>query len=166
MLKHRGLFRLRQVRKNAVGSGENTHRAGGTLPTMLYRTFRATASLSSRGAFNTFEQRRIQLYLSCLLLGMLLTVIDGVQAVGAASGMPAAPGVVSPQTERPFVLVLTFRGAVTPVLRQYLSAAIEDAQVEGAEAVILRLDTPGGSVVVTKQITQERQLHICAITFL
>ena len=155
MLKHRGLFRLRQVRKNAVGSGENTHRAGGTLPIMLYRTFRATASLSSRGAFNTFEQRRIQLYLSCLLLGMLLTVIDGVQAVGAASGMPAAPGVVSPQTERPFVLVLTFRGAVTPVLRQYLSAAIEDAQVEGAEAVILRLDTPGGSVNVTKQIVQE-----------
>ena len=51
--------------------------------------------------------------------------------------------------------MLTFRGAVTPVLRQYLSGAIEEAQVEGAEAVILRLDTPGGSVQVTKQIVQE-----------
>ncbi len=83
-------------------------------------------------------------YLSCLLLGLLLTAIDGVQAARLS------------QSERSsFVLVLTFRGAVTPVLRQYLDTAIEAAQVEGAEAVILRLDTPGGSVDVTKQIVQD-----------
>ena len=98
-------------------------------------------------------------YLSCLLLGMLLTMIEGAQAAPLSradrAAMPNEWEVVSPQTERRFVLVLTFRGAVTPVLRQYLDAAIDDAQLQGAEAVILRLDTPGGSVEVTKQIVQE-----------
>lgn len=82
-------------------------------------------------------------YLSCLLLGMVLTLMDGVQA--------ARPS----QSEQTSVLVLTFRGAVTPVLRQYLTAAITAAQVEDAEAIILQLDTPGGSVEVTKQVVQE-----------
>ena len=82
-------------------------------------------------------------YLSCLLLGIILTAADGVKAAAGA------------QTENAQVLVLTFSGAVTPVLRQYLSDAIEEAQADGAEAVILRLDTPGGSVDVTKKIVQE-----------
>jgi len=82
-------------------------------------------------------------YLSCLLLGMVLTLMDGVQAARPA------------QSEQASVLVLTFRGAVTPVLRQYLTAAITAAQVEDAEAIILQLDTPGGSVEVTKQVVQE-----------
>jgi len=116
---------------------KNTHQRNGTLLTTLYRTF----------------------YLSCLLLGMLLTVIDGVQAAVPAGPHRADSSAqekgISSQTDSTLVLVLTFRGAVTPVLRQYLSGAIEDAQLEGAEAVILRLDTPGGSVDVTKQIVQD-----------
>ena len=69
--------------------------------------------------------------------------------------LPAHAKEITSQSDASLVLVLTFRGAVTPVLRQYLSGAIEDAQLEGAEAVILRLDTPGGSVEVTKQIVQD-----------
>ena len=115
----------------------NTHQRNGTVLTTLYRTF----------------------YLSCLLLGMLLTVIDGVQAASLPGPLRADSSArekaISSQTDSQVVLVLTFRGAVTPVLRQYLSGAIEDAQLEGAEAVILRLDTPGGSVDVTKQIVQD-----------
>ena len=53
------------------------------------------------------------------------------------------------------VYVLTFEGAVTPVLEQYLANGIDAALSSNAEAVILRLDTPGGSVNVTKSITQE-----------
>ena len=95
---------------------------------------------SSHPLFTTFFR---YFYLSCLLLGMVLTLMDGVQA--------ARPS----QAEQASVLVLTFRGAVTPVLRQYLTAAITAAQVEDAEAIILQLDTPGGSVEVTKQVVQE-----------
>ncbi len=115
----------------------NTHQRNRTVLTTLYRTF----------------------YLSCLLLGMLLTVIDGVQAASLPgprrADSSAREKAISSQTDSQVVLVLTFRGAVTPVLRQYLSGAIEDAQLEGAEVVILRLDTPGGSVDVTKQIVQD-----------
>ncbi|MEZ4633919.1 MAG: nodulation protein NfeD [Caldilineaceae bacterium] len=65
--------------------------------------------------------------------------------------MLAAP---HPQDESPVVYVLSFSGAVTPVLHEYLHDGMEAAQSSGAEAVILQLDTPGGSVEVTKRIVQ------------
>ncbi len=55
----------------------------------------------------------------------------------------------------PTVYVLTFQGAITPVLNQYLDTAIVTAQAAGGEAIILQLDTPGGSVEVTKAIIQD-----------
>jgi len=62
---------------------------------------------------------------------------------------------VAAQDEQPTVVVLTFKGAVTPVLNQYLDTAIDAALAAGSEAIILQLDTPGGSVEVTKAITQD-----------
>ncbi len=50
--------------------------------------------------------------------------------------------------------VLSFNGAVTPVLHEYLHDGIEAAQAVDAAVVILQLDTPGGSVEVTKRIIQ------------
>lgn len=55
----------------------------------------------------------------------------------------------------PRVLVLTFSGAVTPVLQSYLADGIRSAQTTAASAVVLQLDTPGGSVEVTKSIIQQ-----------
>lgn len=52
------------------------------------------------------------------------------------------------------VMVLTFDGAVTPVLSGYIERSIEDAEVMEAEVLVLRLDTPGGSTDITKEITQ------------
>lgn len=81
-------------------------------------------------------------YLSALFLGLL----------GPVAAYFAVPGYA--QSGQPHVYALTFQGAVTPVLREYLGDGIEAAQASGAEAVILQLDTPGGSVDVTKQINQ------------
>jgi membrane-bound serine protease (ClpP class) len=58
------------------------------------------------------------------------------------------------QDGQPLVYVLTFSGAVTPVLESYLQDAIESGGQNGADAIVLRLDTPGGSVEVTKRIIQ------------
>ncbi len=58
-------------------------------------------------------------------------------------------------TDPAIVYLLTFEGPVTPVLESYLTHAIGDAQAIGAAAVILQLDTPGGSVEVTKSIIQQ-----------
>jgi membrane-bound serine protease (ClpP class) len=59
-----------------------------------------------------------------------------------------------PQDEGHLLYVLTFEGAITPVLERYLQDALDAGQSNGAEAIILQLDTPGGSVEVTKSIVQ------------
>jgi membrane-bound serine protease (ClpP class) len=52
------------------------------------------------------------------------------------------------------VKLAVFKGPVTPVLASYLDRAIADAEASGASALVLQLDTPGGSVDITKAITQ------------
>lgn len=52
------------------------------------------------------------------------------------------------------VKVAQFEGPVTPVLASYIERAIEDAEAENAAALVIELDTPGGSVDITKSITQ------------
>jgi len=84
-------------------------------------------------------------YLSCLLLGLTLPALGQV-------GLAVAAGRDQEATNR--VQVLNFQGAVTPVLGQYIADGIEAAQANKAQAVILQLDTPGGSVEVTKRVVQ------------
>jgi len=55
------------------------------------------------------------------------------------------------------VKLAVFKGPVTPVLASYLDRAIADAEASEAAAVILQLDTPGGSVDITKEIVQRMQ---------
>ncbi len=52
------------------------------------------------------------------------------------------------------VLVADVEGPVTPVMHSFIERAIEEADVRNAEALIIRLNTPGGSVDITKQIIQ------------
>lgn len=52
------------------------------------------------------------------------------------------------------VKLAKFNGPVTPILRAYIDQAISDAEASGAAALVIELDTPGGSVDITKQITQ------------
>jgi membrane-bound serine protease (ClpP class) len=59
--------------------------------------------------------------------------------------------------ETSLAYVLTFEGAVTPVLAEYIGNSIQLALENDAEVIILQLDTPGGSVDVTKTITQRMQ---------
>ena len=54
----------------------------------------------------------------------------------------------------PPVYVLTFRGPVTPILVSYIERGIRQAERDEAVALILQLDTPGGSVELTGKITR------------
>jgi membrane-bound serine protease (ClpP class) len=85
-------------------------------------------------------------YLTSLFLGLTLPVFGHVMAAPV------------PQTgnngENELVVVLSFKGAVTPVLLRYIQDGIDTAVANNAQAVILQLDTPGGSVDVTKKINQ------------
>lgn len=50
--------------------------------------------------------------------------------------------------------VLEARGPVTPALLSYIERGIDLAETDGAECLIIQLDTPGGSVDLTKEIIQ------------
>jgi membrane-bound serine protease (ClpP class) len=56
--------------------------------------------------------------------------------------------------ERNEVLVLTVEGAVSPVMLNYIERGITAAENQGAEALIIKLNTPGGQIDLTRQIVQ------------
>lgn len=70
--------------------------------------------------------------------------------VSPAQAQLALPG----RAQQGPVYLITFKGAITPVLADYLGSTISTAIANNAEAVVLQLDTPGGSVDVTKTINQ------------
>lgn len=84
-------------------------------------------------------------YLVCIALGLTLPLVGQVLAA------PASQSNTGASTS---VYLLRFRGAVTPVLGEYIHDGIEAAMENDAQAVILQLDTPGGSTDVTSQINQ------------
>jgi membrane-bound serine protease (ClpP class) len=43
---------------------------------------------------------------------------------------------------------------VTPIVKQYILRGIESARVDGADALVIQLDTPGGSLDLTQDITE------------
>ena len=61
---------------------------------------------------------------------------------------------VAAQDDAPLVLLLTAEGALTPSMQGYLERGLQSAQNQGAEALILMLDTPGGSVDLMNEIVQ------------
>jgi len=79
---------------------------------------------------------RLRVARSMLALGLLLL---GVSGLARAAGND--------------VVVLTATGVVDGVMAGYLEDGINTAASEGAPAVIVRLNTPGGSLDATQQIT-------------
>ena len=74
-----------------------------------------------------------------------VTLLLGVLLLLAAPATAATPGTV---------YVLPTTGVVDQVMAGYLRDAIARAERDGAAAVIVRLDTPGGSVDATREIVK------------
>jgi membrane-bound serine protease (ClpP class) len=53
-------------------------------------------------------------------------------------------GLTLPAQAQPPVVVATYEGVINPVTAEYLHDALAEAEKAGAQAMILRLDTPGG----------------------
>ncbi len=77
------------------------------------------------------------------LIYILMVVLSLVSSLSAEAQAPASR-----------VDVLTVTGAITPIIQGYITRGIEQAEMDGAAALVIQLDTPGGSVDVTKAITQ------------
>lgn len=66
----------------------------------------------------------------------------------------ASTFVVEAQTERSRIDVLIVKGTINPVLVDYIARGIDDAAFEGAQAVIIQMDTPGGLDTAMRDIIQ------------
>jgi membrane-bound serine protease (ClpP class) len=58
------------------------------------------------------------------------------------------------QSDAGEVLVIDVDGPVTPVMLSFIERAVQQADDMNAEALVIRLNTPGGSVDLTKRIIQ------------
>ncbi len=82
-----------------------------------------------------------------LLLALTLTSLPGIALGAPAKATPPVP----PKT----VHVLTIDAAITPVVAEYIEKAIDRAASANAEALIIRLNTPGGRVDSMQQIVMK-----------
>lgn len=67
----------------------------------------------------------------------------------------AASATVGAQTSGSRIDILTVKGTINPVLVDYIGRGIEQAQNEGAQAVIIQMDTPGGLDTAMRDIIQK-----------
>ena len=58
------------------------------------------------------------------------------------------------RSDRPLALVLDADGVIMPAMQEYIERGIQVAEREGAEALIIQLDTPGGDLLTTIEIIQ------------
>jgi membrane-bound serine protease (ClpP class) len=68
--------------------------------------------------------------------------------------LPVSASPVQAQAQAPQVLQLTLEGPLTPAMLGYLERGLDAAENQGAEALILMLDTPGGSVDLMNEMVQ------------
>src|SRR5512147_2480425 len=70
------------------------------------------------------------------------------------------------QGNKPLVLVLNGDGVIAPPMAEYVARGIQAAEQRGAEAVILQLNTPGGSIdAMTSMITDIRASTVPVIVY-
>jgi membrane-bound serine protease (ClpP class) len=103
------------------------------------------SNISKKQTLSPLHKSLRLIYLSMIFLGLIWPLFAPVAQVAAQDAT---------QDGRRVVVALTFDGAVTPVLHKYIQDGIDAAQSVDAEAVILAIDTPGGSVDITQNIVQ------------
>ena len=57
--------------------------------------------------------------------------------------------------EPPLVLVMDIDGPIEPITERYLSRVIDKAESRGAEALVIRIDTPGGLISSMRNIAEQ-----------
>jgi membrane-bound serine protease (ClpP class) len=76
-------------------------------------------------------------------------------AVGGAGAQEEQPTDAASQTDvARHVDVLEIEGPVTPIMISYIERGISTAESDGAEALIIKLDTPGGQIDLMSDIVQ------------
>ena len=90
----------------------------------------------------TQRLRMIRISLVFLFIGMLVTGVLGPVLARAQ------------QPNSPHALVMTVDGIINSVKEGFISRAIDQAEEDGAELLIIQLDTPGGLLSSTREIVE------------
>ena len=61
---------------------------------------------------------------------------------------------VRAQSGRPLAVMIEADGVIMPAMQEYIERGIRIAERDGAEVLIIRLDTPGGDLLTTLDIMQ------------
>jgi membrane-bound serine protease (ClpP class) len=90
------------------------------------------------------------------LLAGVTGSLRGQEKTGATDSLPEDTAVADTATGpvAPFVYRVVIDGAISPASAEFLTDAIERAEDEGAAALVVELDTPGGLVDSTRDIVQ------------
>jgi len=65
-----------------------------------------------------------------------------------------ASSLVTAQSNSPQVLLLKYDGPVTSVMVDYISRGIQEAEIQSDAAIILQMNTPGGSIELMNRVVQ------------
>lgn len=93
-------------------------------------------SVSSVNVLSAILRQRILHYSQSFLLGLLL--------VGFASDQNSATDGSREGVGRGIAAVLTIAEAIGPATKDYVGRSFSEAQTQGAEIIVIRMDTPGG----------------------
>ncbi|MEW6180203.1 MAG: nodulation protein NfeD [Chloroflexota bacterium] len=81
----------------------------------------------------------------------LFLLLGGLTLLVLGAVFPAA---AQQESQNPLVVVLTAEGPVTSVMQGYIQRGLQVAEAEGAQLVIIQLNTPGGAISVMNEIIQ------------
>ncbi len=85
------------------------------------------------------------------LVGLRWLALFGLAMAWLLAALPAAQA----QAGSPSVVVMHLQGPVNPIWEETIQRAIRSAQLSGASAIIVELDTPGGSVTTMAALVQQ-----------
>ncbi len=71
-----------------------------------------------------------------------------------ALALPATPAAAQ-EDEPPLILVMDINGAIDTVTERYLERVLKQAESRGAEAVVVRINTPGGLISSMRDLAEQ-----------
>jgi membrane-bound serine protease (ClpP class) len=89
------------------------------------------------------------------ITGTVFALVASGMAVSGLHGASAAEPSEPPGSPSPTVYVATYDGVINPVAAEYLTQSIEEASAGHGEAIVIKLDTPGGLDTSMRMIIKE-----------
>lgn len=82
-------------------------------------------------------------------------ILAGLGLILLALNLMVHPAAAQQSNGTPLVMVLTAKGPVTSVMQGYILRGLQIAAQDGADLVVLQLDTPGGAITIMNEIIRD-----------